>query len=60
MKEDFRKKLIQQYQEKKKTEIKHPILDRTIPYGLIPFVQARLLARRLRGDIEEYPPFIYQ
>ena len=60
MKEDFRKKLIQQYQEKKQNEIKHPLLDRVIPYGLIPFIQARLLARRLRGDVEEYPPFIYQ
>ncbi|PUU87600.1 MAG: CRISPR-associated endonuclease Cas1, partial [Halanaerobium sp.] len=60
MKDDFRKKLIQQYQEKKQNEIKHSLLDRVIPYGLIPFIQARLLARKLRGDVEEYPPFIYQ
>jgi len=60
MKDEFRKKLIQQYQEKKQNEIKHPLLDRVIPYGLIPFIQARLLARKLREDVEEYPPFIYQ
>ena len=53
MKDDFRKKLIQQYQEKKQNEIKHQLLDRVIPYGLIPFIQARLLARKLRGDVEE-------
>lgn len=60
MKDNFRKKLIKQYQEKKQSEITHPLLDRVITYGLIPFIQARLLARRLRGDVEKYSPFIYQ
>ncbi|MFW6029036.1 MAG: type I-C CRISPR-associated endonuclease Cas1c [Halanaerobiales bacterium] len=60
MKDNFRKKLIKAYQEKKQSEIKHPILEKPIPYGLIPFVQARLLARTIRGDIDKYPPFIYQ
>lgn len=59
MKEECRKTLINNYQEKKHTEIFHPVLDRKIPYGLIPFFQARFLARAIRGDISEYPPFVY-
>ena len=59
MTEDCRKMIISNYQEKKHSELTHPVLDRKIPYGLIPFIQARLLARRIRGDIEEYPPFVY-
>jgi hypothetical protein len=35
------------------------VLDEKVPFGLIPHVQARLLARHLRGDIEEYTPFLY-
>ncbi|MFW6028975.1 MAG: type I-C CRISPR-associated endonuclease Cas1c [Halanaerobiales bacterium] len=60
MNDDFRKKLIKTYQEKKQVEINHPVLEKNIPYGLIPFVQARLLARTLRGDINNYTPFVYQ
>ncbi len=59
MKEDCRRTLINYYQEKKHTEIYHPVLDRKVPYGLIPFFQARFLARTIRGDLCEYPPFIY-
>jgi len=59
MTEECRKTLINSYQEKKHTEIYHPVLERKVPYGLIPFFQARFLARVIRGDISEYPPFIY-
>lgn len=59
MKENCRKTLIKYYQEKKHLEVNHPTLNKKIPYGLIPYIQARLLAKTLRGDIEKYPPFIY-
>jgi CRISPR-associated protein Cas1 len=55
-----RKKVVVAYQNRKKDEIMHPLLDRKIPIGLIPHVQARLLARFLRGDTETYIPFVYK
>lgn len=60
MKEDCCKTLIKYYQQKKHDEVYHPVLEKNVPYGLIPYVQARFLARTIRGDIEEYPPFLYQ
>lgn len=60
MKEECRKTLINSYQEKKHNEIYHPVLDKKIPYGLIPFYQAKFLARTIRGDVKEYPPFVYK
>jgi CRISPR-associated protein Cas1 len=48
------------YQKRKQEEITHPVLNQKIPFGLIPHVQARLLARTLRGDMEEYIPFLYR
>ena len=56
--DDGRKILLVAYQERKKDEITHPFTGTTIPFGLVPHLQARLLARHLRGDIEHYPPFI--
>ena len=50
--------VIKAYQERKEEEVMHQILGRRVPRGLIPHVQARLLARHLRGDIAHYPPFI--
>jgi CRISPR-associated protein Cas1 len=38
--------------------VQHPIAGSKVPYGLIPHVQARLLARHLRGDVPSYQPFI--
>lgn len=43
--------------EQKKEEITHPFLKEKLPWGLVPYVQALLLARALRGDLEVYPPF---
>ena len=37
----------------------HPFLEEKVEWGLVPFVQAMLLARYLRGDLEEYPPFLW-
>jgi CRISP-associated protein Cas1 len=56
--EDGRKTLLTAYQKRKQEEVQHPITGAKVPYGLIPHVQARLLARHLRGDIPSYQPFI--
>lgn len=55
--DDGRKKVIVAYQKRKKEEAGHPVLDQKVPLGLVPHVQARLLARHLRGDTEVYVPF---
>ena len=54
------KKMITGKDFTKKEEIKHPYLDEKVEWGMIPFVQAMLLARYLRGDIDEYPPFFWK
>jgi CRISP-associated protein Cas1 len=56
--EEARKVLLSAYQKRKQEEVQHPIVGTKVPYGLIPHVQARLLARHLRGDIPNYQPFI--
>lgn len=55
-----RKEVIVAYQKRKQEEITHPVLNQKMPLGLVPHVQARLLARVLRGDLEAYPPFLYR
>jgi CRISPR-associated protein Cas1 len=57
--DDARKTIIRAYQERKEDEITHPALERTVPLGLVPHLQARLLARTLRGDLDAYPAFVY-
>ncbi len=58
--ETSRKALLIAYQERKRDEIAHPFLDEKIPLGMVPFVQAQLLARLLRGDIDAYPAFLWK
>lgn len=58
VKDKPRKGLLVSYQQRKQDEVTHPVVDKKMPMGLIPFIQARLLARRLRGDIEQYIPYI--
>lgn len=48
---------LQNWQNRKQEEITHPYLQEKIPLGLLPYVQAMLLARFLRGDLDGYPPF---
>lgn len=57
---DGRTSFLRAWQERKREEITHPYLKEKIQWGLVPFVQARLLARSLRGDIDEYPPFLWK
>lgn len=60
LKDKARRKVIQEWQFRKKEAITHPYLKEKIPIGLIPYCQAMLLARHFRGDIDGYPPFIWR
>lgn len=53
-----RRLVITAWQERKQEEITHPLLDSKVPLALLPFIQARMLARTLRGDIDGYLPFL--
>ncbi len=54
-----KKTVLTAWQEKKKEEIMHPFLREKIEFGLIPYVQALLLARHIRGDLDAYPPYFW-
>ena len=58
LKDDSRKHLFQALQAKKQEKIIHPYLQEEIEIGLLPHIQALLLARHLRGDLAQYPPFL--
>ncbi|TVR55560.1 MAG: type I-C CRISPR-associated endonuclease Cas1 [Puniceicoccaceae bacterium] len=58
LREESRKTVLTHWQERKQTEITHPLLEEKITLGLLPHIQARLLARHLRGDLDAYPAFI--
>lgn len=55
---DARKVVVVAYQERKREELNHPLLAQTVPLGLMPLVQARLLARAVRDDAAPYVPFV--
>lgn len=55
-----RRTFLQKWQERKKETITHPFLEEKMPWGLVPYVQSLLLARYLRGDLEDYPPFLWK
>lgn len=55
-----RQKFLKQWQLKKQEIITHPYLEEKIPWGLVPYVQALLLARYLREDMDAYPPFLWK
>lgn len=58
--DEGRKKFISAWQERKQESLTHPFLKEKINWGLVPHAQAMLLARYLRGDLEEYPPFLWK
>lgn len=60
LKDDARKVVITAWQERKRDEIMHPLLQEKIAVGVLPFVQALLLARYIRGDVEAYAPFLWR
>ncbi|MCF7847858.1 MAG: type I-C CRISPR-associated endonuclease Cas1c [Kiritimatiellales bacterium] len=60
MTDPARKTLLAAWQKRKQEEITHPYLEEKCKVGLLPHLQAQLLARHLRGDLEAYPPFIWR
>ena len=56
--ESARKNILVAWQERKKDEVRHPFIDEQMPVGLLWHIQARLLARHVRGELDAYPPFI--
>ncbi|XID91069.1 type I-C CRISPR-associated endonuclease Cas1c [Paenibacillaceae bacterium WGS1546] len=60
MKEEARKKFLKAWHERRQEKIMHPYLGEKISWGLVPHTQALLLARTLRGDLDEYPPFLWK
>ncbi|MFQ5811417.1 MAG: type I-C CRISPR-associated endonuclease Cas1c, partial [Armatimonadota bacterium] len=60
MSDDLRRSVIEAYQTLKQREITHHFLEQKVTWGEAPLVQAKLLARRLRGELEQYPAFLYR
>ena len=55
-----RKTVLVAWQERKREELRHPFLDEVTPFGLVLYLQAQLLARHLRGDLDGYPGFVWR
>lgn len=55
-----RKVMFELWQSRKRESITHPFLKEKVPRGLLPFIQAQLLAKCLRGDLDGYPPFLWK
>ena len=60
MSDDARRKFLKSWQERKQDVITHPYLGEKLPWGLVPYMQALLLARYLREDLDAYPPFLWK
>lgn len=60
MDDDTRKAVLVAWQERKRETLRHPYLDETVEIGLIPHLQALLLANFLRGNLDAYPAFIWR
>ena len=58
--DEGRRSFIKAWQDKKREELKHPYLGEKLKWGLIPYIQAQLLGRYLRGDLDDYPPFLWK
>lgn len=58
--DEGKRKFLKSWQSKKQTVIEHPYLKKKVQWGVVPYVQALLLARYLRGDIDGYPPFLWK
>ena len=58
--DEGRKKFLKAWQERKRDGLSHPYLGEKMSWGMIPYVQALLLARYIRGDLEAYPPFLWK
>jgi len=56
--DDGRRQLLAKYEEYRNEVVEHRLLDRSLPRWSLPQIQATLLARHLRGDLDQYPPFL--
>lgn len=56
--DDGRRKFLKTWQERKRDTLTHPYLGEKMSWGMVPYVQALLLARLIRGDLDAYPPFL--
>lgn len=60
VKDKLKKQIIQVYQKRKNIQINHPVLNEKVTIGVLPFIQAQLLARKIRGDMIQYPSIIFR
>lgn len=60
LKDDARRLVLTAYQERKREELRHAFLEEQAPVGMFMFIQAQLLSRHLRGDLDAYPPFLWK
>lgn len=60
LKDNGRKRFLEEWQNKKKETLTHPYLKEKIEWGMVPYAQAMLLSRYLRGDLDGYPPFLWK
>lgn len=60
MDDETRNRVLGEWQNKKQEIITHPYLQEKVQWGMVPYVQALLLARYLRGDLDAYPPFFWK
>lgn len=58
--DDARRAFLKAWQERKREVITHPYLGEKLPWGLVPYIQALLLARYIRDDLDAYPPFLWK
>ena len=58
--DEGRRKFLKTWQERKRDTLTHPYLGEKLSWGMVPYVQALLLARCLRGDLDGYPPFLWK
>lgn len=58
--EKGRRKVLEQWRDRKRETIQHPFLKEKLPIGMIPYAQSMLFARVLRGDLDRYPPFVWR
>ena len=55
-----RRSLLEKWQARKKETVRHPFLKEKMPWGLVPHVQAQLLSKYIRGELDGYPPFLWK
>ena len=60
MDDDTRKAVLSAWQSRKQEAIRHPFLEEKVEWGMVPYSQALLLARFIRGDLDAYPPFLWK